>query len=973
MNKEDDRIPTSPKNVNSPHLSQKNSNDRFFTEFNKIRIYHWNCNSLMGKRPYIKEFLRAEKPHLLFLNEIKCKNNEEANLYSRFDDYVPKFKIRKEGGGGGVLVLIHKSISEWCRQIEFPIGTEDEIIGISIQGKYQTFDAHGLYVPPKKNISKNTLEFIKARKNEHLIVGDLNAKMPYLNGRYNHSGKILENQIMEYNLVILNNSKKPTSYRYLHNKNEHAVLDYFLCSPRLANRCQNFRNESRPWLNGGDAVSYFHTPIAIDVMFERNKTSQDNRCPSYQYIKADWSAFKRKLDENCTLITEESSSEDLSKKLVDIIRAAANECIPKSKTTKHKEKLPGYIVGYIKLKNKWARIFQKTKCQIAKENANSLKNSISICISDFKSARWLAFMETLGPRVLSATPVWKKMKRIKDKKSENTVPTITHEGKDYVTEEEKAELFAKKLFNTFNECEDVAFNPEFKNLVDKFITENEYKKSVPNPEPKKFTMDELCNAIRKTNTKKSLDSHGISNFLLKCVTEKYKDNLLTLFNKILKDRKIPVDWKTSQITMITKSSGDPNGLSGYRPISVTACLARLFERMILCRLQEHLRKNNILIKSQSGFRPHRSTQDNLTFASQKIKEATSSNKKIVAIMFDIASAFDKVWHKGLLYKLAQHNTPLYLLELIKDFLTDRTFSVKIGSFETGKYSISCGVPQGAVLSPTLFSVFINDIPAKFDNKKGQHSLLYADDLILLIKFGKSIKKVENIVNSYLKQLEEWSRLWRLKFAPHKCSSTVFAKSKKAMAVKLNFKMYGSNIIEDKSPKFLGFVYDGLLKGHDHLNKIKKTCTSRLNIIRILTHKSWGLKCKTLVQIYKSLIRSIIEYIGLNYYSLGNNQKSELEAIQNNALRTIFKKKREFGNKNLLKIAGVETIRSRMNKLNNIYLQKCQLRKNPIICDLMECYKETVIIESSKGYISGSTLLSQNPFYKRFAKQDNTQI
>ncbi len=93
-------------------------------------------------------------------------------MYRRFDDYVPKFKKRKEGGGGRVLVLTHKSISGWCRQIEFPIGTEDEITGISIQGKYQTFDAHGLSVPPKKNISKNTLEFIKMRKNEHLIVGD---------------------------------------------------------------------------------------------------------------------------------------------------------------------------------------------------------------------------------------------------------------------------------------------------------------------------------------------------------------------------------------------------------------------------------------------------------------------------------------------------------------------------------------------------------------------------------------------------------------------------------------------------------------------------------------------------------------------------------------------------------------------------------------------------------------------------------
>ena len=110
-------------------------------------------------------------------------------------------------------------------------------------------------------------------------------------------------------------------------------------------------------------------------------------------------------------------------------------------------------------------------------------------------------------------------------KTENLIPTICHEGKTYCSEEEKAELFAKKLFGTFNECDDVAFNSNLKNLVDDFIASGEYKSRTPNPSPKKFSMDELCNAIRKTNTKKSLDPFGISNFLVKCITEKYRSTI----------------------------------------------------------------------------------------------------------------------------------------------------------------------------------------------------------------------------------------------------------------------------------------------------------------------------------------------------------------------------------------------------------------------------------------------------------------
>ena len=383
-----------------------------------------------------------------------------------------------------------------------------------------------------------------------------------------------------------------------------------------------------------------------------------------------------------------------------------------------------------------------------------------------------------------------------------------------------------------------------------------------------------------------MDPDGISNFIIKCIPESGRAKLLKIFNIILRERKFPSEWKASTVTMLAKSTGAKNSVSGYRPISLTACLARLLERLILARLQRHLLKHNVILNTQSGFRAHRSTQDNLSFTSQKISEAISEKNKTLAVMFDIASAFDRVWHNGLLYKLASIKTPLYLLELIADFLKNRTFCVKIGLFISAKYPITCGVPQGAVMSPTLFSIYINDVSGRYDNKKGQYSLLYADDLIFLAKFRKNVLLVERNTNIYLKELENWSKLWRLKFSPHKCSYTVFSSTKTGSNFEMNLQIYNTILLHDKTPKFLGYMYDSNLSGKSHIGKIKKTCISRLNIIRILTHKNWGLKYDTLVQIYKSIIRSIIEYSGLNYDSLRTNQKRELETIQNNALRAV---------------------------------------------------------------------------------------
>jgi hypothetical protein len=147
-------------------------------------------------------------------------------------------------------------------------------------------------------------------------------------------------------------------------------------------------------------------------------------------------------------------------------------------------------------------------------------------------------------------------------------------------------------------------------------------------------------------------------------------------------------------SMLLKPGQDSSNLAGYRPISMTPCLARLFERLIKSRLQEHLKRNNIIIKNQSGFRQRRQTKDNLLYVVQSAQEGFNKGEKTLAIFFDVAAAFDKVWHEGLIYKLFLLKIPYYLLCIIKDFLNNRTFVVKIEESKSEVRKIGCGVPQG---------------------------------------------------------------------------------------------------------------------------------------------------------------------------------------------------------------------------------------------------------------------------------------
>ena len=209
--------------------------------------------------------------------------------------------------------------------------------------------------------------------------------------------------------------------------------------------------------------------------------------------------------------------------------------------------------------------------------------------------------------------------------------------------------------------------------------------------------------------------------------------------------------------MILKSKAISSELKSYRPISVTACLARLFERMVLARLQLFLEKNKLLMTNQSGFRKCRSTKDNLKYLTQKAQQAFNNNENTHAIFFDVASAFDKVWHHGLAYKLSKIKVTFYLLRIIINFLENRQFYVQIGDYKTSMRSIECGVPQGAVLSPTLFSVFINDVPTK--NTQNEKTILFADDIAHMTIYRKG-QPITNTVQKYLHELEIWMNKWR---------------------------------------------------------------------------------------------------------------------------------------------------------------------------------------------------------------------
>jgi hypothetical protein len=239
--------------------------------------------------------------------------------------------------------------------------------------------------------------------------------------------------------------------------------------------------------------------------------------------------------------------------------------------------------------------------------------------------------------------------------------------------------------------------------------------------------------------------------------------------------------------MIPKKEAYSSDPSKYRPISLTSCLGKLYERCIVVRLVSYLETNKLLSNYQSGFRNRRSTSDNLLFLTQKIRESFNRKKNALTIFFDIAKAFDKVWHQGILYKMHEMGLPEYFIDWTEEFLSQRKFFVQVDDQNSELVPIKARVPQGSVISPVPFSIFINNIPKKKSSNE-QFSLLYTDDLSTSFIFKKS-GNLEKTVNNYLEEIVSWLNQWKLKMSAHKCQHIIFTQNRK-LNLELNLLLDG---------------------------------------------------------------------------------------------------------------------------------------------------------------------------------------
>ena len=772
--------------------------------------------------------------------------NIPGYLLIRKDAAVPPTGRRR----GGAAMYIRVNIPHRV----FQVNTTHDIQVIEIKTTQSYIAIINFYAQPTVDMEEFITDLYTITNNittPYIMCGDINAHHPIWDRSRTQpdaKGQLFYNFINAQNLVLLNDGSHTFPSRTTRDNN--TTPDITATTPALALQTT--------WNTSPDPLSSDHLPIHINI--EHNTTPTHN-IPRYNIKKTNWHEYTEHIEN--TNITRPTVEE-----VTNTILQAAQTHIPKT-GHQHKPQKAAPWWNYeckraITFRNTAKNRYDKNKTE---ENLINYKKARARCRKIIKEAKKTSFQEFTNTfnRFTPLSKIWKIIKAFKGHKAPlNRATIIIKDNITYSTPEEISELFALHYHNIALQC--IQPTP---------LTITQHNDTQPYNAP--LTLTELENAINRAgNTAPGPDE--IHYHFFKHLGPNGKQKLLQAFNHAFSTHTYPDTWFHSHIIPIQKPHKNTSFVDSYRPISLTNTIHKIFERIIKHRLLYIIKTENLIIPEQCGFTPGRSTTDNLIRITADIKESITNKKTTAALFLDLKNAYDTLNITTLLQHLRK-KIKGHLIHYLNNYLTRRTFQVKyLGSLSSIK-TPTTGLIQGAVLSPILFIIALNSTLTHVPHPS--KIALYADDIVIwstantantaLKELDKSLTHVQNCLTPL-----------NLHISAEKTQCVIFSLRKPTNPYPLT--LHNKEIKITEEAKFLGVTLDRGLTFKPHIDQISMKAAQRINILRAIAGTTFGGDTKTLLKLYKSLIRPIIEYASIVFENAAKTHLHKLDVIQNTALR-----------------------------------------------------------------------------------------
>lgn len=414
----------------------------------------------------------------------------------------------------------------------------------------------------------------------------------------------------------------------------------------------------------------------------------------------------------------------------------------------------------------------------------------------------------------------------------------------------------------------------------------------------------------------------------------FLDCIVLLISKSLELGRVPSMWKKAIVSPVFKS-GDRSDVNNYRAISLTCILSKITEHIVCSNMWRFIDENNLISSHQHGFRTGYNTTTQLLHVAHHASLAMDNKDKYHIVSFDFSKAFDMVSHKLIIYKLKCLRFNDNCVQWISDWLHRRSSIVSVNGDVSYSFDVKSGVPQGSVLGPLLFNIYINDMLSCVNDSDCR---LYADDTLLCSNVSINPNSLQTNVDALL----HWANDWGMQFNSKKCVHIQIGQNKPDITLVLG----NDSIPQSDSLRYLGVLIDSHLKWNSHISRMVAKANRSLGMLKRCLREA---PVKTKLLALKTMVIPILEYASQVWSPHQINQKVKIDKVQRDGIRWVFRLRKSDSLTDRMHENGMISLSDRRDELDLSFLRKIESNSFKLNLD------EYIQIDTHNHFTRGKTV------------------